>query len=146
MARIRKKAITAPKAATPDEMPIAVERLETNASRAASATGCAWSAGSAAIVASRPPLPSCSLIESIWPAERSTFASDDSSELCPWPWKIAPSTATPKVPPTIRDIESNPEASPAFALSTAFIAAVDMGDIVSAIPKPIRMNGISSES
>ena len=58
-------------------------------------------------------------------------------------WKIAPSTATPKVAPIIRDIESSPEARPALVSATAFIAAVDIGDIVRAMPMPIRMNGTS---
>ena len=61
--------------------------------------------------------------------------SADSRELELLAWKIAPRTATPKVPPTIRDIESNPDARPDFATSTAFIAAVDIGDIVSADPE-----------
>ena len=33
-----------------------------------------------------------------------------------------------------------PEAIPALASATAFIAAVDIGDMTSAIPSPIRMN------
>jgi hypothetical protein len=33
-----------------------------------------------------------------------------------------------------------PEAIPAFASATAFIAAVDIGDMTSAIPMPIRTN------
>ncbi len=41
----------------------------------------------------------------------------------------APITATPKVPPTIRLIDSTPEATPALVRSTAFIAAVLIGDI-----------------
>ena len=52
----------------------------------------------------------------------------------------APSAATPNVPPTIRLIESVPEATPAFVRSTAFIAAVLIGDITSPIPAPIAMN------
>ena len=42
----------------------------------------------------------------------------------------APSAATPNVPPTMRLIDSVPEATPAFVRSTAFIAAVLIGDIV----------------
>ena len=49
---------------------------------------------------------------------------------------IAPITATPKVPPTIRLIDSTPDAAPAFVRSTAFIAAVLIGDIVRPMPMP----------
>ena len=49
-------------------------------------------------------------------------------------------TATPRLPPTIRNIESTPEATPAFCTGTAFIAALVIGDIVIAIPMPSRMN------
>ena len=45
-------------------------------------------------------------------------------------------TATPRLPPTIRNIESTPEATPAFCTGTAFIAALVIGDIVIAIPMP----------
>ena len=55
------------------------------------------------------------------------------------PWKIAPVTATPRLPPTIRNIESTPEAIPAFSTGTAFIAALVIGDIVIAIPMPSSM-------
>ena len=48
-----------------------------------------------------------------------------------------PVTATPKVPPTIRLIESTPEATPALVRSTAFMAAVLIGDIVKPIPRPM---------
>ena len=41
----------------------------------------------------------------------------------------------------MRDICRTPEATPAFWTLTAFIAAVDIGDITSAMPTPIRMNG-----
>jgi hypothetical protein len=58
-------------------------------------------------------------------------------------WKIAPVAATPTEAPIIRDICSTPEATPDFWTLTAFIAAVDIGDITSAIPSPIRMNGTS---
>ena len=60
-----------------------------------------------------------------------------SSRLSLMCWKSAPTAATPKVPPTMRLIERMPEARPAFVTSTAFIAAVDIGDIVSPIPRPI---------
>ena len=55
----------------------------------------------------------------------------------------APSAATPNVPPTIRVIDSVPDATPALARSTAFIAAVLIGDIVKPIPTPSRMNGVT---
>ncbi len=57
---------------------------------------------------------------------------------------IAPSTATPKVPPTMRFIERMPEATPALACSTEFIAAVLIGDITNAMPMPISMKPGSS--
>ena len=44
------------------------------------------------------------------------------------------------MPPTIRFIDRIPEATPAFSTATAFIAAVDIGDITSAIPMPMRTN------
>ena len=47
--------------------------------------------------------------------------------------------ATPNVPPTMRDIESTPEATPALLTCTAFIAAVLIGDITKPIPSPCRM-------
>jgi len=56
------------------------------------------------------------------------------------PWKSAPVTATPSEPPTMRPIDSTPDATPAFVTSTAFIAAVDIGDITRPIPSPIRTN------
>ena len=59
-------------------------------------------------------------------------------------WKIAPVAATPTEAPTMRDICRTPEATPDFCTLTAFIAAVDIGDITRAIPKPIRMKGISN--
>ena len=48
------------------------------------------------------------------------------------------------MPPTIRLIVSVPEATPAFVRSTAFIAAVLIGDITRPSPRPIRMNAGSS--
>ena len=48
-----------------------------------------------------------------------------------------PSTATPSVPPTIRFIVRIPDATPALLRSTAFIAAVVIGDMTSAMPMPI---------
>ena len=45
-------------------------------------------------------------------------------------------TATPRLPPTIRNIERTPEAMPAFSTATAFIAALVIGDIVIAMPMP----------
>ena len=50
----------------------------------------------------------------------------------------------PNVPPTMRLMESTPDAAPAFSADTAFIAAVDMGDIVSPIPRPMTMKAGSS--
>ena len=52
----------------------------------------------------------------------------------------APVTATPNVPPTIRNIESTPEATPALVDGTAFIAAVLIGDITRPMPTPISTN------
>ena len=60
------------------------------------------------------------------------------------PWKIAPVIATPRLPPIMRNIESTPEAMPAFSTGTAFIAALVIGDIVIAIPMPSSMNPGSS--
>src|ERR1700733_8294192 len=57
---------------------------------------------------------------------------------------IAPSTATPKVPPTMRFIERMPDATPALACATEFIAAVLIGDITNAIPIPISTKPGSS--
>ncbi len=39
-----------------------------------------------------------------------------------------------------------PEATPAFVRSTAFIAAVLIGDIVKPIPSPSRMNGTTRKA
>ena len=47
-----------------------------------------------------------------------------------------PVAATPTDAPTMRDICRTPEATPDFCTLTAFIAAVDIGDITRAIPKP----------
>ena len=44
----------------------------------------------------------------------------------------------------MRDICRTPEATPAFCTLTAFIAAVDIGDITRAIPIPIKMNGTAA--
>ena len=52
----------------------------------------------------------------------------------------APITATPNVPPTIRFIERMPEATPALVRSTAFIAAVLIGDITRPMPRPRSTN------
>ena len=59
-------------------------------------------------------------------------------------WNSAPIAATPKVPPTMRLIERMPEPTPAFSGATEFIAAVDIGDITSAMPMPITTNAGSS--
>src|SRR5947209_9149631 len=59
-------------------------------------------------------------------------------------WNRAPVTATPSEPPTIRPIERIPDATPALATATEFIAAVDIGDIVRAMPTPSRTNAGSS--
>ena len=56
----------------------------------------------------------------------------------------APKAATPNVPPTIRLMVRIPDAPPAFDGSTAFIAAVDIGDITRPIPMPSRMKAGSS--
>ncbi|GBD45780.1 hypothetical protein HRbin41_00596 [bacterium HR41] len=44
----------------------------------------------------------------------------------------------------MRLIERIPEATPALSTATEFIAAVDIGDIVSAIPTPMSMKDGSS--
>ena len=46
---------------------------------------------------------------------------------------------SPRVPPIMRFIDRIPEATPALATGTAFIAAVDIGDITSAMPMPPPM-------
>ncbi len=56
-------------------------------------------------------------------------------------WKIAPVAAMPTEAPIMRDICRIPEATPAFCALTAFIAAVDIGDITRAIPVPISTKG-----
>ena len=71
--------------------------------------------------ATKPPISSPS------PSESTKSARD-----VVWPMN-APSTATPSVPPTIRFIDRIPDATPALLWSTAFIAAVLIGDIVSAV-------------
>ena len=70
-----------------------------------------------------------------------TFGSDCARSWRPTVATSAPSAATPNVPPTIRVIDSVPEATPAFVRSTAFIAAVLIGDIVKPMPSPSRTNG-----
>ncbi len=55
----------------------------------------------------------------------------------PSPVMSAPMAATPKVPPTMRLIDTIPLATPALAGSTAFIAAVLIGDITRPMPRPI---------
>ena len=59
-------------------------------------------------------------------------------------WKSAPSAATPNVPPTMRLIDRIPEPTPAFWASTEFMAAVDIGDITSAMPIPMITKAGSS--
>jgi hypothetical protein len=59
-------------------------------------------------------------------------------------WKSAPIAVTPKVAPSMRLIDRIPDPTPDFAGVTAFIAAVDIGDITSAMPAPITMNAGSS--
>ena len=44
----------------------------------------------------------------------------------------------------MRLIERMPEPTPAFSGATEFIAAVDIGDMTSAMPMPIRTNAGSS--
>ena len=56
-------------------------------------------------------------------------------------WNSAPSAATPNVPPTIRLIERIPDAAPALSARTAFIAAVDIGDITKPMPRPMQHEG-----
>ena len=79
-------------------------------------------------------------IPSRWPAVIPELESSWSSFERMSPWKTAPMTATPSEPPIIRFIDRIPEATPALAFETAFIAAVDIGDITSAIPIPISTN------
>ena len=67
------------------------------------------------------------------------LASVAGSKAPSFDWKIAPVAATPTVPPTIRNICSVPDATPALSTATAFIAAVDIGDMVIPIPIPSRM-------
>ena len=50
-------------------------------------------------------------------------------------------TATPNVPPTIRLIDSTPEATPALLGSTAFIAAVDQAFGASEAPMALKIFG-----
>ena len=52
----------------------------------------------------------------------------------------APSAATPNVPPTMRNMDSVPDATPAFVRSTAFIAAMVIGDITRPMPTPMSTN------
>jgi hypothetical protein len=54
------------------------------------------------------------------------------------PVMSAPMAATPKVPPTIRLIERIPLATPALVGSTAFMAAVLIGDMTRPMPRPMR--------
>ena len=75
-----------------------------------------------------------------WPSASTKSAGVAVSGSPTAPWKIAPVTATPRLPPIMRNIESTPEAIPAFSTGTAFIAALVIGDIVSAIPTPSSMN------
>ncbi len=58
----------------------------------------------------------------------------------PRPLISAPTIATPNVPPTMRLIDSTPDATPALAWSTAFIAAVLIGDMTRPMPRPISTN------
>ncbi len=57
---------------------------------------------------------------------------------------MAPSTATPKVPPTMRFMDRIPDATPALVCVTEFIAAMLIGDITKAMPTPISTKPGSS--
>ena len=108
---------------------------------------------SCASLISRSPFAPCA-IRLVWPLETASKSlSDDaldappissSSRLENAPWNRAPVTATPSEPPTMRPIDRIPDATPALVTSTEFIAAVDIGDIVSAMPMPSRTNAGSS--
>ena len=52
--------------------------------------------------------------------------------------RIAPRTAMPIAPPTWRKRFSTPEAMPALATGTLYIAAAVSGDCVAAMPIPAR--------
>ena len=82
----------------------------------------------------------CSRAAALTPVPASSFSRSLRARC----WNSAPIAATPKVPPTMRLIERIPEATPALSGLTAFIAAVDMGDITSAMPMPSRMKAGSS--
>ena len=77
-------------------------------------------------------------------AGRWRFASRSSIRVRARLWNSAPIAATPKVPPTIRNIDRIPDAAPALSGDTEFIAAADIGDITNPIPSPISMNAGSS--
>ena len=76
---------------------------------------------------------------------RSRCGSSASRRLRPSAVISAPSAATPNVPPTIRLIERIPDATPALAWSTAFIAAVLIGDMTRPMPMPISTKAPTSE-
>ena len=137
--RIRAIATTTPAATTPVATFIEVAKALINASWAADATSpaCAW-LRPAGVVDAPPPRPWATSLR--WAAVSPEPVSSWSRRERAAPWNTAPITATPKVPPIIRFIDRMPEAIPALASATAFIAADDIGDMTSAIPSPIRMN------
>jgi hypothetical protein len=93
----------------------------------------------AVVPAALPPAPSESTSRSR--AACGSWGSERARSWRPIAATSAPSAATPNVPPTMRVIDSVPDATPAFERSTAFIAAVLIGDIVKPMPAPSRMNG-----
>jgi hypothetical protein len=125
-------AITTPAAATPADSHMPLDRAWMKALCAASAAAGGRPAASDA-VPSPSTRPSCCAALTPVPARASEMSF---RAMC---WNRAPRAATPNVPPTIRLIERIPDPTPAFWASTAFIAAVDMGDITSAIPIPMMM-------
>ena len=108
-----------------------VPSASTNALCAASTTRCGAPSSPA-------PEPSPSTSASRVPA--GTWGRDCSRSWRPTEATSAPRAATPNVPPTIRNMLSVPEATPALVRSTAFMAAMLIGDITAPMPKPSRMN------
>ena len=99
----------------------------TNASRTAAATSREASPGTT---------PAPSPCASVSRAAAGVPGSRASSLSRPTVVTSAPIAATPNVPPTMRDIVSTPEATPAFWRATEFIAAVLIGDMTQPIPSP----------
>ncbi len=90
------------------------------------------------------PAPRLWTMESRCAAVRFVPARFSASRLPARCWNSAPMAATPNVPPTMRLIDSIPEPRPACSAGTEFIAAVDIGDITSAMPMPMTTKAGSS--